>query len=159
MPAANPVSDETMDDEFSALADLMLDLGRELRIRTTLSPDITLTQTQSTVMRFVHGNQGCTPSEVASGTGLQRANVSAALRDLRRFDYVTTTQHEDDGRGVRINTTPTADANLQRLRARWVELLQEAWCGGDEPCDPSELSAAVSVLSHLAGSIARMPRS
>lgn len=143
-----------LDEEFAAIADLLLDLGRDLRMRTTLTAgDPNLTQTQGTVMRFVHRNEGCTPSEVASGTGLQRANVSTALRELRELGYLETSPHEGDARGIRIRTTPLADENLERLRRSWVELLEAAWASSPGERDAGELHTARSVLERLAANL------
>lgn len=149
------------DDDFAGLADLLLDLGRELRNRTTLSPGSpTLTQTQSTLMRFVHANPGCTPSEAAAGTGLQRTNVSTALRELRAAGYLDTTPHESDARGLRIHATALADENLARLRGRWVELLEAAWADGSpEGGGTGDLHITRATLDRLAAGLQRLPRS
>lgn len=148
-----------LDDDFADLADLLLDLGRELRLRTVLSPGApTLTQTQGTLMRYVHRNPGCTPSEAAAGTGLQRTNVSTALRELRALGYLETSPHEGDARGLRIRTTALADENLQRLRERWVELLQEAWNAHPDQANPEELKTARAILGRFAEHITRAER-
>jgi DNA-binding MarR family transcriptional regulator len=147
------------DDDFAGLADLLLDLGRELRMRTTLVPGSpTLTQTQGTLMRFVHANPGCTPSEAAAGTGLQRTNVSTALRELRGLGYLDTTPHESDARGLRIRATERADENLALLRTRWMQLLEAAWHESEPGGEPGDLHITRATLERLAGPLQRMPR-
>lgn len=148
-----------LDDDLADLADLLLDLGRELRLRTVLSPGApVLTQTQGTLMRHVHRNPGCTPSEAAAGTGLQRTNVSTALRELRALGYLETTPHEGDARGLRMHTTPLADENLRRLRERWVELLEEAWNASPDQENLDDLRIARALLGRLAQHIMRAER-
>ncbi|XVU30181.1 MarR family winged helix-turn-helix transcriptional regulator [Actinoplanes sp. CA-054009] len=121
-----------MDPRFAELADLVIDLARELRIRGGTP----LNQTQSQVMRFVHGHPGRKASEIAERTGLKRANVSAAITELRDLGFLTSRRDEKDGRAVRIEATPKATATLDTLRTSWSELLESSWGADTTDLDP-----------------------
>ncbi|MFT4211178.1 MAG: MarR family transcriptional regulator [Microbacterium sp.] len=116
------------DDAFLTLADLLVDIAREIRIGASHSaPVVPLTQTQGQVMRYIHNHPGCSPSAIADGSGLQRANVSAALRDLRGRGYITSVRDDADGRAVRIHATPLSEEVISRLRRSWADVLERAW--------------------------------
>lgn len=133
--------------EFTELAQLVIDIAREIQLRAArTTPVVPLTQTQGQVMRYVHLHPACTPSEIADGSGLQRANVSAALRELRARDYLTTERDELDGRAQRITATPLADANIAKLRSSWAGLLEDAWRTETDQMEPD---AAIAALSRI----------
>lgn len=131
-------------DPFAELADLTIDIAREIRLRG----EATLTATESQVMRFLHQHPHCTPSEVAAGTGLLRANVSPALAKLKRLGFVESVPDESDARSIRLRATLLAEQTLAQLRASWAAMLADAW--PDEA--PPEQTAAV-FRSLLAGLI------
>ncbi|SFR89601.1 DNA-binding transcriptional regulator, MarR family [Microbacterium sp. cf046] len=119
---------DAADAEFLELAVLVVDIAREIQLRAAMStPVVPLTQTQGQVMRYVHDHPGCSATDIADGSGLQRANVSAALRDLRGRGYITSRRDEDDGRAIRIDATPLADETIAKLRRSWAELVSDAW--------------------------------
>ena len=120
------------DERFAQLADLVIDIAREIRIRGSAGGrrSAPLTQTQSHVMRHVHNNPGCTSSGIADATGLRRANVSATLGELRDLGFVRSRPDEYDGRSIRIEPTKKAVDMIDRLRHSWGDLLAESW--GDE---------------------------
>ncbi|GAA1704524.1 hypothetical protein GCM10009808_23080 [Microbacterium sediminicola] len=138
------------DTMFVALAATLVDVTREMRLSAShTNPVFPLTQTQSQVMHFVHQNPGCAPSEIADANGLQRTNVSAALRELKERGYVTSERSVDDGRGIRIHSTVLADTNIARLRRAWGEHLADAWGGRDADGLASALRTLESIRDAL----------
>lgn len=134
-----------VDPRFATLADLVVDVAREIRIRGAVpGPGIPLNQTQSQVMRYVHGHPGCSASEVADRTGLKRANASAAITELRDLGYLVSRRDEHDGRVIRIEATPQAVDTLDRLRASWAAQLASAW--GTEVTDLDAVIARLNLL-------------
>lgn len=126
-----------MDPRFATLADLVIDVAREIRIRGAVAgPGVPLNQTQSQVMRYVHGHPGCSASEIAGRTGVKRANVSTAITELRDLGYLVSRKDEHDGRMIRIEATPQANETLDRLRASWSGLLATAWGSEVSDLDP-----------------------
>jgi len=116
------------DPTFRLLAELVIDIAREIQLRAVqTTPVVPLTQTQGQVMRYVHNHPGCSASDIADGSGLQRANVSSALRDLRGRGYITSQRDEADGRAIRIDATPLADETIGKLRTSWAGLVESAW--------------------------------
>ncbi|MCC2033235.1 MarR family winged helix-turn-helix transcriptional regulator [Microbacterium allomyrinae] len=116
------------DPAFRTLAELVIDIAREIQLRAAqTTPVVPLTQTQGQVMRFVHNHPGCSASDIADGAGLQRANVSAALRDLRGRGYITSRRDDLDGRAIRIEATGLADETIGTLSASWAALLESGW--------------------------------
>lgn len=123
--------DDVVDPAFMSLAELVIDIAREIQLRAVqITPVVPLTQTQGQVMRFVHANAGCSASDIADGAGLQRANVSTALKDLRGRGYITSRRDDADGRAIRIEATPLADETIDKLRASWADLIATAWQHG-----------------------------
>lgn len=142
------------DERFLELADVVNDIAREIRVRSALTtPVVPLTPTQSQVMRFVHTHPGCSASDIADRSGLQRANVSTALRELRTRGYLVSHRDENDGRAIRIHATERADDTIARLRATWAALLADAW--GDR--DPAELAAATAVIAQVRDGLVAEP--
>ena len=140
-----------MDPRFATLADLVIDVAREIRIQGAVAgPGIPLNQTQSQVMRYVHGHPRCSASEIAGRTGVKRANVSAAITELRDLGYLVSRKDEHDGRVIRIEATPQANETLDRLRASWAGLLASAW--GDETTD---LDPVITRLDRLLTGLVR----
>lgn len=104
------------------LADLILNVGRLVRVRTPEDPQmVTMTETERQVMRVVDLYPGAAPSEIARRTRLQRTNVSTALRSLESKGMVS--RAATDGRGIAVRPTERAAANLQALRNAWAQEL------------------------------------
>ncbi len=139
-----------VDPVFREVAVLVVDIAREIQVRAALStPVVPLTQTQGQVMRYVHDHPGCSASDIADGSGLQRANVSTALRDLRGRGYITSQRDESDGRAIRIDATPLADETIAKLRTSWAGLVAQAW-------DPDAGGRASSGLDALTADLGRI---
>jgi DNA-binding MarR family transcriptional regulator len=138
------------DPLFREVAVLVVDIAREIQLRAALStPVVPLTQTQGQVMRFVHDHPGCSASDIADGSALQRANVSTALRDLRGRGYITSQRDDVDGRAIRIDSTPLADDTIAKLRTSWADLIAQAW---DEDAEAGHSPN----LGHLSADLARI---
>lgn len=118
-----------MDEQSADLAEAILGVARELRLRIDADPDH-LTPSESHVMRYINHRPGVTPSEVARFTGLQRSNLSAALRTLERRGLVKRRADPDDARAANLFPTRRATDNLARLRRQWASQIDGA-LGGD----------------------------
>ncbi|MFF2487183.1 MarR family winged helix-turn-helix transcriptional regulator [Microbacterium sp. NPDC058062] len=140
------------DPTFRLLAELVIDIAREIQLRAVqTTPVVPLTQTQGQVMRYVHNHPGCSASDIADGSGLQRANVSVALRDLRGRGYITSQRDEADGRAIRIDATPLADETIGKLRTSWAGLVETAWHAAADGADVpgSAVDALVRIRAGL----------
>lgn len=134
----------TSDERLADLADVILALARAISTDAHLDPGIVdLTATEINVMRFVDRNPGASPAAVAAATGLQRSNLSRALRDLEAKGMVRKSSSESDGRRSRLHSTARAAENLKRLRANWTRLLTSAGA------DRGNLEAALTMLTDL----------
>ncbi|WP_410590571.1 MarR family winged helix-turn-helix transcriptional regulator [Amycolatopsis sp. lyj-23] len=130
-------------DPYADLADLVLNVARLIRLRTPAEPDVVpLTATERQVMRSVDLDPGCAPSRIAERTGLQRTNVSTALRGLEAKGMLTRTGH---GRTVTVHPTELARTNLTVLRGAWSELLGGLL--GD--IDPGTITRCTETLARL----------
>ena len=118
-----------MDSELADLAEAILGVGRELRI--AMDADVVhLTASEAHVMRHIDHHPGVTPSDVARATGLQRSNLSTALRGLEKRGFVERRTDPRDARGVNLFPTARAADNLKRLRRQWGKQMKRA-LGGD----------------------------
>jgi DNA-binding MarR family transcriptional regulator len=118
-----------MDSELADLAEAILGVGRELRMR--IDADVEhLTAQEAHVMRHIDHHPGVTPSDVARATGLQRSNLSTALRALEKRGFVERRADPHDARGVNLFPTVRAADNLTRLRRQWATQMATA-LGGD----------------------------
>ncbi|WP_461472939.1 MarR family transcriptional regulator [Microbacterium sp. HJ5] len=63
--------------------------------------------------------------------GVRSGNTSAVLKSLESKGLLRRLKDATDGRAVRIEPTPTAAANLAKLRAEWARLLQPFAPEGD----------------------------
>jgi|EndMetStandDraft_6_1072998.scaffolds.fasta_scaffold92177_2 DNA-binding MarR family transcriptional regulator len=136
------------DERLADLADMILALART--IATELQPDeqvVELTVTEINVLRFVDRHPGASPTEVAAATGLQRSNLSRAVRSLESKGLVKRSTDGGDGRHAQLHTTRRADANLRRLRAHWSRLLSSAGA------DLRNLDPALRMLADLEAGI------
>ncbi|GAA5034337.1 MarR family winged helix-turn-helix transcriptional regulator [Microbacterium fluvii] len=133
---------------FANLADLIVDVAREVRLRSGIdAPGVPLNQTQSQVMRYVHANPGCLASEIARDAGIKRTNVSSAVQELRDLGYLVVARDARDGRALRITATALAESTVALLRSAWSEVLQEAWDAGAPASD--DVPAAEAALEVL----------
>lgn len=138
------------DRTFVRLAELVIDIAREVQLRTAQStPVVPLTPTQGQVMRFVHRHPGCSASDVAEGSGLQRANVSTALRELRGRGYITSQRDAVDGRAIRIHATVLSDTTIAALQGSWAALLESAWRAGAHADAGETLEGVTAVLARI----------
>lgn len=116
------VMSDSREDPYADLADLVLNVSRLIRLRTPTAPEVvSLTATERQVMRVVDVHPGCSPSEIAARTRLQRTNVSTALRGLESKGMVM--RSSTNGRGIAVTPTERAQSNLEVLRGAWSGLL------------------------------------
>jgi DNA-binding MarR family transcriptional regulator len=136
-PAPPPLS-----EQLAALADVIVDLAHKLDIRDPRLRDVVpLTGTEVMVIREIHRTPHVTPSQLAETTGLQRSNVSTALRTLETGGLIVREQVPGDARSIALAPTARAVESVERINAYWVDRLAEA---------PSEsLAEAVAALSSL----------
>jgi DNA-binding MarR family transcriptional regulator len=118
--------------ELADLADLILNVSQEIKMLSSNGEGITLTLTESNVMRFVDRHPGTSPSALARGTGLHRSNMSAALRGLEEKGLINRAHHGDDGRAITVEPTDIAAQNLERLRKSWTSGLVHVLNGETE---------------------------
>lgn len=118
-----------MDADLADLAEAIIGVGRELRLRP-YADVVELTPSEAHVMRHIDHHPGVTPSDLARATGLQRSNMSTALRTLERRGFVERRADPHDARGVNLFPTDRAAENLKRLRRQWSEQIEQA-LGGD----------------------------
>jgi DNA-binding MarR family transcriptional regulator len=143
------MNDATDGAVFPLIADLVIDIAREIQLRAVqTTPVVPLTQTQGQVMRYVHTHAGCSASDIADGSGLQRANVSTALRELRGRGYITSRRDDEDGRAIRIEATELADETIQKLRGSWAALVEHAWQTGSSG-DAEVPASVIETLSRI----------
>ncbi|WP_432492871.1 MarR family winged helix-turn-helix transcriptional regulator [Kineococcus auxinigenes] len=135
------------DDELADLADLLMTVARDLQGRhAAVEGVVPLTATETTVMRHLDRHPGTSPSAAAAATGLQRSNLSTALRALEAKGLVERGHGDLDGRAVVLHPTALAARNLGLLRAHWAERLHRA-LGGD-PAGAREARALLERLEH-----------
>ncbi|WP_059018153.1 MarR family transcriptional regulator [Mycobacterium sp. M26] len=121
-----------MDSELADLAEVILAIARELRMGMD-AETVHLTPSEAFVMRYIDNHPGAAPSDVAKYTGLQRSNLSTALRSLERRGFVQRLADPHDARGANLFPTDLAAANLTRLRRQWAR--QMATALGDDAGD------------------------
>ncbi|CAA0138362.1 Uncharacterised protein [Mycolicibacterium vanbaalenii] len=122
MPARPPRTDQLAD-----LADTVLAVARAVKTQASAEPSVLeLSATEVTVLRYLDHHPGVGPSVVAAATGLQRSNLSRALRDLEAEGLVRRSPDPVDSRQAVLRSTELAAENLARLRGIWARLLGEA---------------------------------
>ncbi|UNB54642.1 MarR family winged helix-turn-helix transcriptional regulator [Mycolicibacterium sp. YH-1] len=132
------------EDRMADLADLILALARTISTEAHLDAQVVeLTATEINVMRFIDRHPGASPTAVAAATGLQRSNLSRAVRSLEEKGLVSRSVGGGDARQAQLNPTPRAEANLRRLRANWSRLL------GNAGADRRNLDSALTLLAEL----------
>ncbi len=132
-----------MDSQLADLAEVILAIGRELRMGMD-AETVPLTPSEAQVMRHIDNHPGAAPSDVAKHTGLQRSNLSTALRSLERRGFVERRVDPQDARGVNLFPTELAAANLTRLRRQWARHIATAL--GD---DVDEVATVKAVLQRI----------
>ena len=139
---------ELTDARYADLAEIVLAVAREIRIREfAAKPEIALTPSHASVMRYVDSNPGTTPSEAADATGLKRSNLSTTVRQLEASGLIERRDDPEDGRGVRLYPTEQAAATRAQIREQWTDLLKRA-IGTEGGVDD-----ATSLLTHLANEL------
>jgi DNA-binding MarR family transcriptional regulator len=117
----------SLTERWAELADLVLTISREIQFREYASPEaISLSIPEGTVMRYLHRCPGVPPSQIAEATGLQRTNVSSALRSLEANGLIERRDSPEDRRGSRIYPTPLGTSNYALVRLEWASLLSAA---------------------------------
>jgi DNA-binding MarR family transcriptional regulator len=132
----------SLSEQLAALADVIVDLAHKLDLRDPRLRDVVpLTGTEVMVIREIHRTPHVTPSQLAEKTGLQRSNISTALRTLETGGLVVREQVPGDARSIALAPTARAVDSVARINAYWVDRLTEA---------PAEsLAEAVAVLGSL----------
>lgn len=131
-------------EQLADLADLVLAVSRALKTRTMADPSVLdLSATEVTVLRHIDHHPDTSPSAVAAGTGLQRSNLSRALRDLAAKGLVHRSPDPADSRQSLLRSTELAAENLARIRDLWATILAGA-LGEDR-----DVAAAVRLLGEL----------
>ncbi|CAN5576910.1 hypothetical protein BH09ACT8_BH09ACT8_26960 [soil metagenome] len=139
------------DDAYIELADGVLAVARAVKARDYGDPEvIRLNATEITVMRYIDQHPGCGPSAVATAVGLQRSNLSKALRGLEAKGMVQREVDAADNRHAALRPTPRAAENLARLQRSWIGLLGE----GGEGVSDADLDTTVRVLRALDAALA-----
>lgn len=134
-------------DQLADLADLLLTVARAVKAQVSDDPSvIDLSATEVTVLRYLDHHPDISPSTVASATGLQRSNLSRALRDLEAKGLVRRSVDPADSRGVVLRSTELAAENLGTLRGLWSRLLGDALAASGEQHD---IASAVALLRAL----------
>lgn len=133
-------------EQLADLADLVLAVGRAIKARTAADPSVLdLSATEVTVLRYIDHHPGAGPSTVAAGTGLQRSNLSRALRDLEAKQLVRRSADPADNRQSLLQSTELAAEHLTRIRAIWSGLLRDALEGTGE----HDIASALRLLGAL----------
>lgn len=136
-------------DQIAALADVILDLAHQLdpqnpRLRGVLP----LTGTEMAVMREIHRTPRLTPSQLAEITGLQKSNLSTALRALVAGGLVVREQFPGDARSITLAPTARAAESISRINTFWVDQLTRA------PAESlAEAATALDALMRIATSL------
>jgi DNA-binding MarR family transcriptional regulator len=114
-------------ERWAELADLVLTIAREIQFHGYASPKaISLSMPEGTVMRYLHRHPGVPPSQIAEATGLQRTNVSSALRNLEARGLIERCNCLEDRRGCKIFPTPLGTSNYVLVRQEWALLFSAA---------------------------------
>lgn len=135
-------------EQLADLADAVLAVARAIRTRAAADPAVMeLSATEVTVLRYLDHHPDVGPSAVAAATGLQRSNMSRALRDLEAKGLVQRSPDPADSRHAVLRSTRLAAENLTRLRGIWAGLIGDALevAGLNRGSDGSDGSVAVAL--------------
>lgn len=134
---------------WAELADLTLVIAREIQFLGYRDPDaVQLTQTEGTVMRYLHKHDGAPPSVIAAATGVQRTNLATVLTGLQRKGLIERRTNPDDRRGATIHTTERGRANYALVRGEWGTAVSAA-----AHDDRTNLDATLQLLREIAGGL------
>lgn len=134
-------------EQLADLADVVTAVARAVKAQVSADPSVfDLSVTEVTVLRYIDHHPDVGPSAVAAGTGLQRSNLSRALRDLEGKGLVRRSADPADSRQAVLRSTDLAAENLARVRAIWARLFEEALDAAGEQHD---LTPALKLLSAL----------
>ena len=139
-------------EQLADLADVVMALSRAIKLRTAADPSVLdLSSTEVTVLRYIDHHPGVSPSAVAADTGLQRSNLSRALRDLEAKHLVLRSPDPADHRQSLLQSTALAAENLRHIRAIWSGLLRDALAGNNAPESNTDhhIASALELLGTL----------
>ena len=109
-------------DDMATLIDLVVNVAREIRHSGQRDDNVVrLSTAEGTVMRYVDRHPGASAGEIADGTGLQRSNLSAAMRTLESHSML---ERRADGRTVHVWPTERSAQNLVDLRREWADRVE-----------------------------------
>lgn len=114
------------EETIADLADAVLALAREIEFRHPNDSVVPLTVNELLALRALDRGGESAPSELAARLGLQRSNLSTALRGLETKGLITRVPGTTDGRGVVVRPTERSAHNLTRLREHWAATLSGA---------------------------------
>lgn len=141
----------TRDELLGEIGERIIEVFRFLQHEVTVPREgvISITRSEADIMRIIMERPGTTVSEIARAFGQQKSNTSTRIgalvdKGLARKEIAT-----EDGREVRVHPTDGAQANLDRLRAVWAQLL-----GPLTDADASELRETARVLAEFADGLA-----
>jgi DNA-binding MarR family transcriptional regulator len=131
------------DQRWADLADLVLIIAREIKYRGYIDERaLLLSQSEATVMRYLHQEQSAAPSHIAAATGLQRSNLSTVLKTLEEKGLVERRPDPNDRRGVIVHRTEHGKTNYALVRREWAAAVSSA--AGD---DTTHLDATLALLT------------
>lgn len=102
-----------------------------------------LTDTDAMVLRYVDRHPDDSPTQAADALGLQRSNVSAAIRRLVAREMLERTPDATDRRCVRLRTTHHAARQIATLQVHWDEVLADSV---GEGLDERDVQSCLAVL-------------
>lgn len=134
-------------EQLADLADVVMAVARAIKSQAAADPGIVeLSPTEVTVLRYIDHHPDVSAGTVAAGTGLQRSNLSRALRDLEAKGLVRRSADPADSRQVVLRSTRQAAENLARLRVIWARVLGDALAASGEEHD---LASALTLMHAL----------
>lgn len=141
-------------EQLADLADVVMSVARAVRSQAAADPDVVeLSATEVTVLRYIDHHPDVSAGTVAAGTGLQRSNLSRALRDLEAKGLVSRSADPADSRQVVLRSTRRAAENLARLRTIWARLLGDALAASGEEHD---ITSTLTLLRALESGFRRV---
>lgn len=121
------MSDDISDAALADLIDALIEFAHRVQPRgDELREVVPLTGMEIAVIRAIHRTPHITPTQIAAATGLQRSNVSTAIRSLEGRGLLHREHPPGDSRVVQLTATELAVHNLEQIRQIWVERLHHA---------------------------------